>query len=52
MANIWDEIVEYNPEYMAPVMKIVYNEPYKFLFINTDTQRLFDSWDEIIIEED
>lgn len=52
MANIWDEIVEYPIEYMSPVMKIVYNEPYKFLFINTDTQRLFDSWDEIIIEEE
>jgi AAA15 family ATPase/GTPase len=52
MGNIWDEIIEHPDEYMHPIMKMVYNEPYKFLFINTDSQRLFDGWDEIMIDED
>jgi hypothetical protein len=52
MSNIWQEIIEHADEYMNPVMKMVYNEPYKFLFINTDSQRIFDGWDEIILEDD
>ena len=52
MGNIWDEIIEHADEYMQPIMKMVYNEPYKFLFINTDSQRLFNGWDEIMIDED
>jgi hypothetical protein len=51
MTNIWTEIVEYGDEYMMPIMKIVYDEPYKFLFINTDSQRMFDGWDELLIED-
>lgn len=51
MRNIWDEIIEHADEYMHPIMKMVYNEPYKFLFINTDSQRLFDGWDEILIDD-
>lgn len=52
MGNIWSEIIEHADEFMTPVMKMVYNEPYKFLFINTDTQRLFNSWDEILLDDD
>ena len=50
MSNIWSEIIEHADEYLTPIMKIVYNEPYKFLFINTDSQRLFNSWDEILMD--
>jgi len=52
MGNIWSEIIEHADEYMAPVMKMVYNEPFKFLFINTDSQRLFNGWDELLLEDD
>jgi hypothetical protein len=52
MINIWTEIIEHDDEIMPQVMKMVYNEPYKFLFINTDSQRLFDGWDEILIGDD
>lgn len=51
MSNIWSEIIEHADEFMTPVMKMIYNEPYKFLFINTDTQRMFNSWDEILFED-
>jgi len=50
MATIWDELIEYPKEYILPIMKEVYDRPYSFLFINTDSQRLFKNWDEIIIE--
>lgn len=51
MTNIWSEIIEHADEFLSPVMKMVYNEPYKFLFINTDSQRIFNGWDELLIEE-
>jgi len=50
LGAIWDEVIEYPKEYILPVLKTVYDEPYKFLFVNTDTQRLFSNWDEIILE--
>jgi len=51
LMNIWDEIIEHEIDYLPIIMKQVYNEPYKFLFINTDSQRMFDSWDEIIFDD-
>lgn len=52
MANIFDELIEYPSEFMKPIMKLVYDRPYQFLFVNTDSQRMFKCWDEIIINED
>ena len=50
MATIWEELIEYPKEYILPIMKVVYDKPYNYLFINTDSQRLFKNFDEIIIE--
>lgn len=50
MGNIWEELIEYPKEYILPIMKVVYDKPYNYLFINTDSQRLFKNFDEIIIE--
>jgi len=52
LSNIWDEIIEHSSDFMHQVMKLVYNEPYKFLFINTDSQRMFDGWDELILDDE
>jgi hypothetical protein len=52
MANIWDELIEHPVEYMRDIMKIVYDKPYQYMFINTDSQRIFKGFDELIIEED
>jgi GTPase SAR1 family protein len=49
METLWDEVIELNKDYMLPMMRKVYDEPYKFMFIDTDTQQFFDGWDEIII---
>jgi len=51
MANIWEEIIEHPVEYMKDVMKIVYDKPYQFMFLNTDSQRMFKNWDEILFED-
>lgn len=49
METLWDEVIELNKDYMLPIMRKVYDAPYKFMFIDTDTQQFFDGWDEIII---
>lgn len=50
METIFDELVELPKDYILPIMKVVYDKPYQYLFINTDTQRLFKNFDEILIE--
>jgi hypothetical protein len=52
MANIFDELVEHPIEYMRDIMKIIYDKPYQYMFVNTDSQRIFKGFDEIIIDED
>ena len=50
MEMIFDEVVELPKDYILPIMKLVYDKPYNYLFINTDSQRLFKNFDEILIE--
>jgi hypothetical protein len=50
--NMWNELIEYDDAYIQPIMKLVFNKPYKFLFINVDSQRLYDMWDEIILNDE
>ena len=49
MENIFNEQVEQFKDNFMNIMKNVYNEPHNFLYINTNSQRLFKNWDEIII---
>ena len=50
MKTIFEEVVELPSDYIIPLIKLVYDEPYNFLFVNTDSQRLFRGWDELLIE--
>jgi hypothetical protein len=51
MENIFIEHVEQYKEDFMNIMKNVYNEPHNFLYLNTNSQRLFKNWDEIILKE-
>lgn len=53
MKTIFEEIVEDKEMVdLAPtISKIIYDKPYNFMFINTDSQRIFKNFDEIIINE-
>lgn len=50
METIFDELIELPKDYVLPIMRAVYDVPYNYLFINTDSQRLFKNFDEILIE--
>lgn len=52
MKIIYEEIVESKEKYRDEISKLVYNEPYKYLFINTNSQRLFDGFNEILIDDE
>lgn len=52
LSTIMDEVVESKAKYMNDIAKIVFDEPYKYLFINVNSQRLFDGFDELIFEEE
>ena len=52
METIADELIEQKKEHLNEIIKIVYNKPYQYLFINTDSQRLFSGFDELLINDD
>ena len=52
MELIADELIEQKKEHLNEIVKIVFNKPYQYLFINTDSQRIFNGFDELIIDDD
>jgi hypothetical protein len=52
LSSIFDEVVESKAKYMNDIAKMVFDKPYKYLFINVNSQRLFDGFDELIFEEE
>ena len=52
MLNITSEMIEQHNDKINEIVKIVYDKPHNFLFINVDSQRMFKNWDELIFNED
>lgn len=48
LEKIFEELVEESKDSVLPISKLVFREQYNFLFINTDSGRLFKNFDEII----
>lgn len=51
LQTIFEEQIELDKSYVAPLNKLIFNEPYNFMFINTDTQMIYKNFDEIIIKD-
>lgn len=51
METIGDELIEQKKEHLPEIIKIVFDKPHNYLFINTDSQRIFKNFDELIIED-
>jgi len=49
--NIMDEIIEGHKDDIDAIIKLVFDKPYNYLFINTDSQRMFKNFDEIIFSD-
>ena len=50
--EITDEILEIRKEFIQPIMKQVFSEPYKWMFINTTENRIFDGFNEMLFDEE
>ena len=50
LSNIFEETIEQKKEIITDLSKLVYDVQYNFLFVNTDSGRLFKNFDEIIID--
>ena len=51
MLNITSEMIEQHNDKIGEIVKIVYDKPHNFLFVNVDSQRMFKNWDEMIFED-
>ena len=51
LETIFNEVVESKKDYIYDIAKIVFETPHQYLFINTDSQRLFKGFDELIIPD-
>ena len=52
METIFEEVIEQDKTIIPKLQKLVFDVPYNYLFINTDSQRLFRNFDEIIVSEE
>ena len=49
MENIFEEAIEQHKKAFLTVTNFVYDKPHNFLYINTNSQRMFKNWDEILL---
>jgi hypothetical protein len=51
LENINDEQIELPKDVFNSIIKMCFKNPHDFMYVNTDSQRIFCNWDEVIIEE-
>lgn len=51
LQQIFDEVIELPNKYIYPISNLVFDKKYNFLFLNTESKRMFKCWDEIIIND-
>jgi hypothetical protein len=51
MENIFEEVVEQKKELVPKISKLVFDKPYQYLLLNTESQRLFKGFDELIVDD-
>lgn len=51
LENLFSEVIEKNKDLIPQITKLVYDKPFEYLFVNTDSQRLFKKFDEIIVND-
>jgi DNA replication protein DnaC len=50
--TLFDELIEQDKDVAHTVMKIVFDRPHKYLMMNIETQKMYDGFDEIIINNE
>ena len=50
--NIFNEQVEVSQEVFQKILPLLFQKPHDFLYINSLTRRMFNNWDEILIQNE
>jgi ABC-type sugar transport system ATPase subunit len=50
--TIYDELIEHKKQYINEIIKIIFDKKYNYMFVNTDSQRIFKNFDELLIEDE
>jgi len=48
--NLYEEHIELDANLFADIQKHLFQKPYDFFYLNTNSQRLFSNWNEIIVD--
>ena len=51
MEDMMNKIIKGHKDNIDEITKLVYNKPYNYLFIHTDSQKLLKNFDEIIFSD-
>jgi hypothetical protein len=51
LENIFEEVVEVHKNKVLEISKVVYDKPFEYLVINTESNRLYKGFDEILFNE-
>ena len=52
LQTIFMELLEKSKDHYLDIAKLVFDAPFEYLFLNTETQRIFKGFDEIMIHEE
>ena len=52
MENIFLEQIEQHKEKFIEILKFVFREKHDFMYLNTNSQRLFSNWNELILDKE
>ena len=50
MENIFSEQIEQHKELFVEILKLVFQKSHDFMYINTNTQRIFSNWNELLLK--
>ena len=50
MENIFSEQIEQHKELFIEILKLVFHKTHDFMYINTNTQRIFSNWNELLLK--
>lgn len=52
MNNIFNEQIELFADKFQEILGMLYKKPHEFLYINSNTQRIFNCWDELLVNNE
>ena len=52
MEQVFQEVIESKAKHQDEIVRLVYDVPHEFMFVNLDSQRIFKGWDELIFPEE